>query len=289
MKPTLGFVAVLVALWGASVSAWEEKKKEVSLCAMPLDGGPSQEAIVFEDLGFVGSPDISPDGKKLAADGWKADQKTQDAHVLIVDLETGEVQDLGPGAMPTWSPDGSLISYSSYSGGVWIRSVKGQEQKQVDANGWGIQWSPDGKKLVYTVGRQLMVYDVLAGTKKEVFPQNSSPYQHFYWNCNWSPDSKKVCIKAMKGNDQYELVIVTVDGDKPETKVLGSANEIHEDVSWHPDGTRIFAANHQGRVLVFRPDGSEPPQELKEQPTEKVNGNLTVSKDGKLLLFTSVK
>lgn len=269
-------------------SAWPT---ETCINALLSDGSKTYELMVIEDYAFIGSPDLSPDGKKVALDGWKVGQQPHDARLLIADLETGDIRDLGPGAMPTWSPEGSLIAFSQYSGGVWIRSVNGTESKQIDPNGWGIQWSPDGRRLAYTIGGQLMIYDVLAEKKKEVFPANAVPYDRIRWNCTWSPDSKKVCFigdKVQVGPD-LRLVIVAVDGDKPEPQVLDVANGLLEDIAWHPDGTRIVVPNREGRLMVYRPDGSEPPQELKGQPTDRNNGGSSWSRDGKLLVFMSTK
>jgi TolB protein len=284
----LSAVLISFACGATSASAWQQAK-ETCINALLSDGSKTYELMVVEDFAFIGSPDLSPDGKKVALDGWKTGQTTQDAHLLIADLETGDIRDLGPGAMPTWSPEGSLIAFSQYSGGVWIRSVNGTESKQIDANGWGIQWSPDGRKLAYTIGGQLMIYDILADKKKEVFPAGGLPYQHLYWNCTWSPDSKKVAVKAMKAENTFELAIVTVEGDKPEVHFCGSANDLLEDIAWHPDGTRLVVPNHKGRLMVFKPEGNEPSEELKGQPSDRSNSGSTWSRDGKVLVFMSTK
>jgi TolB protein len=284
-RPTAALLAFV--LLSPTAFAWQEKESCIN--AITSDGSKTYELMTVEEFGAIGSPDLSPDGKKVAFDGWKTGQRTSDAHVLIADLETGDIRDLGPGAMPTWSPEGSLIAFSQYNGGVWIRSVNGTDSKQIDPKGWGIQWSPDGRKLAYPIGGQLMIYDVLADKKKEVFPAGGMPYRHLYWNCNWSSDSKKIAIKALKSENNYELAIITVEGDKPEVHVCGSANDLAEDIAWHPDGTRLVVPNHKGRLMVFKPEGNEPPQELQGQPTDRSNVAATWSRDGKLLVFFSRK
>jgi TolB protein len=277
------------ALPAAPLYAWQETQGEFCINAITADGSQTSELIVLEDFISGGSADISPDGKKAVLDTWKKGQGAGNAHVIIADLETGEVKDLCPGAMPTWSPEGSLVAFSQYSGGVWIRSVAGTESKQVDPRGWGIQWSPDGRKLAYTVGGQLVIYDVLADKKKEVFGAGGLPYQSIFYNGQWSPDSKKYAVKAAKNNSSFDLAIITVEGDKPDVHVCGSATELMEDYAWHPDGTKLVAPTKQGRLVVFNPAGTEPPYEFPGQPKDRLINGCTWSRDGKTLIFTSTK
>jgi TolB protein len=286
------WLSVLVfafTLLPSSLRAWQETMGEFCINAIAADGSNTSELVVLEDFISGGSADISPNGKKAVLDAWKKGQNAGSAHVVIVDLETGDVQDLCPGAMPTWSPEGSLIAYSQYNGGVWIRSVKGIEGKQVDPKGWGIQWSPDGRKLAYVVGAQLVIYDVLADQKKEVFPAGTNPYRRLYYNGQWSPDSKKYAVKAAKADRTLDLAIIAVDGDKPEVHVCGNATELMEDYAWHPDGTRLVAPTKQGRLVVFNPAGTAPPQEFPGQPKDRFINGCTWSRDGKTLVFTSTK
>ncbi|HEU5322441.1 MAG TPA: hypothetical protein VFX28_16665, partial [Methylomirabilota bacterium] len=46
----------------------------------------------------------SPDNKRIVY------QDTQDRRVKTLDVDTGDIQDFGPGRHPTWSPDGRFIA-----------------------------------------------------------------------------------------------------------------------------------------------------------------------------------
>lgn len=282
-------IVISVASSPSSANAWQETQGEFCINAITADGSQTSELIVLEDFVSGGSADISPDGKKAVLDAWKKGQNAGNAHVIIADLETGELKDLCPGAMPTWSPEGSLVAFSQYSGGVWIRSVTGTESKQVDPNGWGIQWSPDGRKLAYAIGGQLVIYDILADKKKEVFGAGGLPYQRIFYNGQWSPDSKKYAVKAAKADQTLDLAIITVEGDKPDVHVCGSATDLMEDYAWHPDGSKLVAPTQKGRLVVFNPAGTEPPYEFPGQPKDRFINGCTWSRDGKTLIFTSTK
>jgi len=243
------------------------------------------------------SPELSPDQKWIAVDGWKAGQSNTDAHLLLLNVETGETKDLGIGCMPSWSADGEHLAYSRYDQGVWIRSVSGTEEHQIDRRGWGAQWSPDGASIAYSVGGQLVILDGASETTRDIFPSGAaaagrgkSPYSYLYWNCTWSPDSRKVCFKGLRGDGVKEFAIVTVTGDDLELKVCCDAKDYNEDIAWHPDGKSIVipraaqpdAAARLDRVSLDTPARIEPVPGL---PLDRHNSGMCWSRDGKKLYY----
>jgi hypothetical protein len=83
-----------------------------------------QVVIAIPDYPQMYSPEISPDGKWIAVDGWKHGQNNLAAHLLVASLETDEVRDLGIGCIPHWSADSRRIAYSKYGQGVFIRDFE---------------------------------------------------------------------------------------------------------------------------------------------------------------------
>ena len=134
---------------------------------MDADGRNPRKVAHFGDFAIINSPEVSPDGKFVAVDGWKADQNLRDARVLVVDVRNGEVKDLVKGCMPTWSPDGKWIALCKYADerGVYIRSLDGKVERLLDRNGWGIQWSPDGLKAAYSRRGKLVVHNFVSDTE----------------------------------------------------------------------------------------------------------------------------
>ena len=105
-------------------------------------------------------PRVSPDGK------WIAYQRDgHEIRVVSVDgaddrrLAQADVDEppFGGASTVTWSPDSRWIAYDANSGGgygnVWVVGLDGTAARQVtfgaDANVGGVQWSPDGKYLLY--------------------------------------------------------------------------------------------------------------------------------------------
>jgi TolB protein len=266
-------------------------KSDMRLYAMNEDGANVREITAIPGFEVICSPEPSPDGKWVAVDGWAHDQTLRDAKLLFVNLETGEGRNHGTGCMPSWSADSKWFGYSKYGEGVFVKAFDGSHDRLIDPAGWAIQLSPDGTKAAYSSGGNLIIYDFIGATKRPIFPEEELRYGQIYWNCKWSPDSKKICFQGAlkKGGD--EIAIVSVEGD-PNLRVYCSGDEYHEDIAWHPSGTRILlprkkSAKEPAQIDEFNPDWSDKPWPLKGQPTDRHNGGLGWSHDGKTLYFIS--
>jgi Tol biopolymer transport system component len=229
----------------------------------------------------------------VAVDGWKAGESLTDARLLVIDIESGNVDDLGAGAMPNWSPDGNWIAFCKYSNkhGVFVRSLDGKTERHIDPSGWGIQWSPDGWKVAYSRGSRFVVHDFVSAQSREIVPTGWD-YTQIYWNPTWSPDSKEICFKAQHKQGHTEFAIVSVGSDVPTIRRRISAEGFHEDIAWHPDGTQILipkapVEGARGQIYEFNPATNEAPTPLPGQPKDRHNAGMCWSRDGKTLFFVS--
>lgn len=91
-----------------------------------------------------------------------AGTEQEDRRVELVDLTTGVLTPVGPGARdgaPAWSPDGQWLAFpSAQPGGMGIRVVRadGTESRELPhTHSWNDlpRWSPDSKLLAYTGAR----------------------------------------------------------------------------------------------------------------------------------------
>jgi Tol biopolymer transport system component len=299
---SLAFLLTALVITELSHALAEDADFAPKIYATRADGSPAWELATLKDYPYAYSPELSPDGTRVALDGWKEGENGSDAHILVVNLNDGSVEDLGRGAMPNWSADGTWIAYSNYAPnhGVYVRQVQGGMEELIEAGGWGIQWSPDGKRLAYARGGNLIIYDLATKTKHAVFPVNKPlPYQQIYWNCGWSPDSRRVCLKGDRrvpavgqGNfrafmRQVEIAVVAVDGE-PQLKFCCDAGDVAEDVAWHPDGTRIVIPK-AGQLYVLNPDTDDPPSLVPGLPADRTNAGMCWSRDGEILVFMSYR
>ena len=267
------------------------------LYVMDADGGNLQSLVSLPDYTACGSPKWCPDGTKIAFDAWKAHEGEdyRAAHVVVVNADGSSPQDLGPGAMPCWSPGGNRIAFSQYSPnrGVWFMYADGSDRKLLDPSGWGVRWSPDGRKLAWTTysnGANITVYDLIEGNLHTVLEGEHRRYSAIYWAFGWSPDSKRLCFKGTSQGGE-ELVIVNVAGSSHGLKVRLQA-KTGSNIAWHPDGKQIaFYKSCPERkcqqVYVMDADSEEPPTLLEGQDPERANTDATWSPDGEKILFSS--
>ncbi|MFK7779514.1 MAG: translocation protein TolB, partial [Gimesia sp.] len=253
---------------------------------------------VAKDYYNTGSPVFSPDGSKLAYDGWKSQdgESFSNVQILVANADGSDQKIIGPGAMPSWSPGGNRIAFSQLSPyGVAIMNADGSDPKLIDSGGWGAQWSPDGKKIAYrssTSGKaNLRIYDLIEDTKSDLFPDGESPYSAIYWNMTWSPDSNWVCFLGRRAEDKmYEVATVNVAGMEEGYKVhFKSKVSPYQDMAWHPQGDMIVfgSPGSPRKLLKFNPADDKAPEPLEIEVDGNINGGVTFTPDGQHLLFNA--
>ena len=88
--------------------------------------------------------------------------------MLLMKADGTEVECLGNGAMQSWSDDGKRIAFSCNAPrGVWVLDLATKKRELIDNEGWGIQWSPDGKYWAYSRRGALVVKNVATGEVQE--------------------------------------------------------------------------------------------------------------------------
>ncbi len=237
-----------------------------------------------------GSPAWSHNGKLVAFDVYNG--STANSRMYIVNADGSNLRDLGIGNMPTFSPDSKRIAFSWGGKGVAVMNSDGTNREVLESNGWGAQWSPDGR-MAYTRGGNVVVHDLQTKVQREILEgEHASRYANTYWNLGWSRDSKRVCFKARtRSNNQYEVAVAAVAGSRQEFQVLyKSPQEVYADFSWHPDGNRILFSMQMGggpRLFTLDRKNPGPPELLAGQPLNHYFTGADWSGDGKQIVFSS--
>jgi Tol biopolymer transport system component len=185
-----------------------------------------------------------------------SDGTVANSRIVIVDVETGKARNIGAGAMPSFSADGSRLALTASGRGVITMNSNGGDIQTVDVSGWGAQWSPDGKSIAYGKQGSVWIWDVATKQSRNLLRGDlATRYSYTYWNLGWSHDSKSIAFKGRRRDDPSKDELVVVQPAQPENAkvILAPLSGDVTDYFFSPDNNRVIIANeippHQGAQL----------------------------------------
>jgi TolB protein len=216
------------------------------------------------------NPRWSPDGRVLLFWHGRLFGPTGDEWVNSERADGTDRRRLTAGEFPVWSPDGRRIAFES------TRSADGNQLLYVmnaDGSGvhrvrtgkyavWTLDWSPDGKWLVFTALTGLHAERYRLAGLAAVHPDGTglrrlrtlSPQAY---QPSWSPDGRSVAYLSIAGG-KGEIAVTAADGRGSDTAITHNRVKDRAPI-WTPDGRHIlFSSGRDGLYEVFamRPDGA---------------------------------
>jgi len=187
-----------------------------------------------------GSPAFSPDDRQMAFDS----DRDGNFEIYVTNVDKTQLRRLtrnpARDVSPAWSPDGKKIVFMSDRAApgkgfdVFIMSADGSNVERVTTVGsaWFPQFSPDGKKLAFHVGRDVNVLDLATRTMHAL---TQDPDNGMY--PSWSPDGERIAFMSWR-NGRTQIFTMDADGtDQRPLVTLAQGSAI--DPRWSPDGKTI--------------------------------------------------
>jgi len=155
---------------------------------------------------------------------------------ILDSAEAGSIQidDAGRASTIFWSPDRSRIAYVADTGVISVVTVPTGSISKIDQISYPAfaDWSPDSRRLAYSTGRVIRIYDVQNNTFASIERPGASYVQ-------WFPNGAELLYEAKDGAGISQLYRSNADGSG-ERQITSNQNSPLNEVRLSPNGNFIL-------------------------------------------------
>lgn len=151
---------------------------------------------------------------------------------------------------PAWSPDGRRLAYTVEQA-IYVMRGDGSRRRRL-TQGMSPSWSPDGRSIVFERSlsrtRDLELFTMRADGRRVRQLTRTSGYNV---DPAWSPRGDKIAFVGTPPGAPRQIYVMNRDGSRPVALAHGL------EPSWSPDGSRI-AFVREYNVWTMNADGTDP-------------------------------
>ncbi len=233
----------------------------LSLNLSPPASGQNKRNITETDLFkfvWAADPQISPDGARVAFVRAWVNQKADryDSALWIVPTNGGPARQVTAGprdSTPRWSPDGKTLAFIRSAEKdnrpqppqIYLMSFDGGEAQaltEMPRGAAGFEWSPDGKTIAFASSEENKPDKQM--TEGGEMKEKEKPPEHV-------SDVRVINRAVYRSNGAgynnpkfhahlWSVSVPTQAGEMPKPKQLTKGNFDEGNLSWSPDGSRIY-------------------------------------------------
>ena len=226
---------------GGSWPAWSRNGSRMAFSSLRRDGiwvmnadGTSLRRVTTSPTLDI-QPTWSPDGRRLAFARFVPGYKTE---IFVVGVDGKGLRRLtsnrGDDDEPDWAPNGKRIAWAfnaarpGHPSGIFTMNPDASA-KHYRGQGIAADWSPDGRRFVFTLRGDLWT-EAVGGTDRRRLPvalgTDARP--------EWSPDGTQIAFLSSQGSptDHYRLWRVDANGEN--RRLLTPDRESVTALSWAP-------------------------------------------------------
>ena len=237
----IGAALVVAAQWiagGGSGSGVAERSQEFAFQRITNLPGPER------------NPDISPDGRQVLYTSRAAGNsdiyllRVGGAHAINLTASATEYD-----GQARFSPNGDQIVFRSNrdGGGLFLMGATGESVKRLTTAGYDPSWSPDGRRVVYSmegvddpyarwIFAELWTVEVATGATSKIYAGDAVQPA-------WSPDGSRIAYWANTGG-QRDIWTIPATGGTPEAITQDLATDWSP--TWSPDGRWLYFSSDRG-------------------------------------------